>query len=202
MPEPEPQSQPTNPIDPAHQPAPAAGASSVMPGGKSAAQKTQPAPLRGAIEIKPIETRPAMPARSAPNPPNPDIQGLPEVATGEGSSSALAKPASLNFVKAKPEETADKTSSAPGQVWTVQVASYARETDARGFAARLKDKGYNVNVVSGEVAGRARYRVEIGPLANRSDAQSIQKELATVYKLDQALLLTRPVNSKSSAQAR
>ncbi|MGH7930560.1 MAG: SPOR domain-containing protein, partial [Candidatus Binatia bacterium] len=84
-------------------------------------------------------------------------------------------------------------------VWAVQVASYARETDARAFAARLKDKGYSVNIVSSEVAGQSRYRVEIGPLANRSDAQAIQTELATVHKLDQALLLTRPVNPSSSA---
>ena len=87
-------------------------------------------------------------------------------------------------------------------MWAVQVASYARETDARSFAAKLKEKGYNANIVSGDIAGQARYRVEIGPLVNRSDAQSIQKELATVHKLDQSLLIARPVQSILGAPAR
>ena len=69
-------------------------------------------------------------------------------------------------------------------------------------ARKLKDKGYNVSVVAGEVAGQSRYRVEVGPLANRSDAQAIQKELATVHKIEQALLLTRPATPTSTAQSR
>jgi cell division protein FtsN len=202
MPEPQPQSQPMQPLDPAHQLAPAAGASPEMPGGQSstASQNSPQARLRGAIETNPIGARPRTPARSAPNPLKPEIKDSLEVAPGADSKVALLpSPVTINLAKANPGETVNK---APARVWAVQVASYARETDARSFAAKLKDMGYNVNIVSGDVAGQARYRVEIGPLVNRSDAQSIQKELAAVHKLDQALLITRPVDSVFGAQAR
>jgi len=91
---------------------------------------------------------------------------------------------------------------APAQVWLVQIASFTRDADARAVARKLKDKGYNVSVVTGEVAGQPRYRVEVGPLANRSDAQAMQKELATVHKFEQAFVLTRWTNPGSSAQPR
>jgi cell division septation protein DedD len=87
-------------------------------------------------------------------------------------------------------------------VWVVQIASFAREADARAFAGKLREKGYNVNVVTGEVAGQPRYRVEVGPLASRSDAQAMQTELATVHKLEQAFVLSRGTNPSSSAQPR
>ena len=84
----------------------------------------------------------------------------------------------------------------------IQIASYGREADARAVASKLKEKGYNVSLVASEVVGQPRYRVEVGPLANRSDAQAMQKELATVHKLEQAFVLTRGTNSSSSAQPR
>jgi cell division septation protein DedD len=87
-------------------------------------------------------------------------------------------------------------------VWLVQIASYSRDADARAIAGKLKDKGYNVSVVTGEVAGQPRYRVEVGPLTNRSNAQAMQKELATVHKLEQAFVLSRGTNPSSSAQPR
>jgi cell division septation protein DedD len=119
----------------------------------------------------------------------------------EGKLVLLRSPASINLVTAKPEET-QKTKLAPRQVWAVQVASYAREEDARASAAKLKDKGYVVNTVAGEVAGQARYRVEVGPLPTLSDAQAIQKELAAVHKIEQSLLLTRPANPTFTAHSR
>jgi cell division septation protein DedD len=76
----------------------------------------------------------------------------------------------------------------------VQVASYARESDARAFAAKLKDKGYNLTIAAGAVAGQPRYRVESAPLPSRNDAQALQKELASVHKIEQTLLVTRAMN--------
>jgi cell division septation protein DedD len=205
LPESQSQPYPIDPADPRYQPAPPAASMPENFGAKSSdtSQKIQKAPPSGgAIEIKQ-----ASPPRTPPGfPPigvTPEFKDLPDGAplqTEDGKLALLSNPPSLNLAKAKPEQSANKTNSAPGQVWVVQVASYARETDARAFAAKLKDKGYNVSISSGEVAGQARYRVEIGPLTNRNDAQALQKELATVHKFDQALLLTRPVNSTSPSR--
>jgi general secretion pathway protein D len=203
LPESQSQPYPIDPADPRYQPTPPAASMPENFGAKSSdtSQKIQKAPSRGAIEIKQARTPPGFP----PTGVTPEFKDLPDGAppqTEDGKLALLSNPPSLNLAKAKPEQSASKTNSAPGQVWVVQVASYARETDARAFAAKLKDKGYNVSISSGEVAGQARYRVEIGPLTNRNDAQALQKELATVHKFDQALLLTRPVNSTSTSPAR
>jgi cell division septation protein DedD len=178
-----------------------------MPGVKKpeASQKIQKAPLPGAVEIKPMATPPRTPAASIPRGAPPDSEDFREAKRAQSEAGKLAlmtKPASINLAKATPDESANRANSTPGQVWVVQVASYAREPDARAFAAKLKDKGYTLNIVPGEVAGQARYRVEIGPLPTRDDAQALQNELAAVHKIEQTLLLMRSVNPTSGVLAR
>ena len=173
-------------------------------GNPDASQKPQKAPSRGAIEIRPERPAPGVPPEADQGAAAPEMKSTPGTASAATANPGIAlapHPAAINLAKAKLEETSHKTNSAPGQVWAVQVASYAREADAQALAGKLRATGYIVNVVAGEVAGQNRYRVEIGPLANRSDAQAIQKELAKLHKLDQALLLTRPANPLSSAAA-
>ena len=109
----------------------------------------------------------------------------------ENTIASLQNPGFANLAKSGATEAQKPRASAPAQVWVIQIASFAREADARAFAAKLKEKGYNVNVLSSEVVGQPRFRVEVGPLANRSDAQAMQKELATVHKLEEAFILSR-----------
>ena len=120
----------------------------------------------------------------------------------ESRIASLQNPGFANLAKSGATEAQKPRASASAQVWVIQIASFAREADARALAAKLKEKGYNVNVLSSEVVGQPRYRVEVGPLANRNDAQAMQKELATVHKLEEAFVLTRGTNPSSSAQPR
>jgi general secretion pathway protein D len=204
-PEPQPPAQPSVPPPPSSAPAPATGAlSAPPPGGKSAAaQIILPVPRRDAVEIKPQKTPVTPPALSAPSAATSDVKESRQAEPVNDENTKITSvpyKASVNLAKAAPEEVEKRNITAPEPVWAVQVASYARESDARAFAGKLRDKGYNVSIVAAAVDGQSRYRVEIGPLANRSEAQAIQNEVATVHKFDQALIVTRSKNQSAGAR--
>jgi len=170
-----------------------------------AAQKVQRTSPRDTIEIKLQKAPLGLPASPAPPAAPPKMKESTETGAmkrEEHRVASLPNQASANLAKAAEIEAVKPASSTPEQVWVVQIGSYSKDADAHSVARKLKGKGYNVSVVTGEVAGQPRYRVEVGPLANRSDAQAMQKELATVHKFEQTIILTRWTNPSSSAQRR
>ena len=178
---------------------PGRGASSSAPVVRSsdASETIQSAPLRDPIEFRlqrKLEAPPAAPALSAATTESKELPPAMPSNLEESRSASLQNPGFANLAKSGATEAQKPRASAPAQVWVIQIASFAREADALALAAKLKEKGYNVNVLSGEVVGQPRFRVEVGPLANRNDAQAMQKELATVHKLEEAFVLTRGTN--------
>jgi general secretion pathway protein D len=188
-------------------PTPGRGATSMAPPVRysAASEKIQSAPLRDPIEIRlqgpPQKPRPT-PVPSAAMPAIKESRDSVEAKAEESPVAALSNPASVNLAKVAADDAATRASATAGQVWAVQIMSYAREADARVFAGKLKEKGYSVNIVSGEVASQPRYRVEIGPLPSRSQAEAMEKELATVHKFDQAFILNRWTDAGSGVQPR
>jgi Flp pilus assembly secretin CpaC len=79
----------------------------------------------------------------------------------------------------------------PAQVWFVQVASFAKERDAQVLANKLRDRGYDANVVIVEVAGKTWNRVEVGHLASRNEARELQKNLQVTEKIEQSIVASR-----------
>lgn len=61
--------------------------------------------------------------------------------------------------------------------YTVQVASYATEPEARNHATRLKDKGFNAFYIPAEVNGKTWYRVSIGRFDDQKAATAHRKEV-------------------------
>ena len=186
---------------------PGRGASSSAPVVRSsdASETIQSAPLRDPIEFRlqrKLEAPPAAPALSAATTESKELPPAMPSNLEESRIASLQNPGFANLAKSGATEAQKPRASASAQVWVIQIASFAREADARALAAKLKEKGYNVNVLSSEVVGQPRYRVEVGPLANRNEAQAMQKELATVHKLEQSFVLTRGTNPSSSAQPR
>ena len=178
---------------------PGRGASSSAPVVRSsdASETIQSAPLRDPIEFRlqrKLEAPPAAPALSAAMTESEELPPAMPSNLEESRIASLQNPGFANLAKSGATEAQKPRASASAQVWVIQIASFAREADARALAAKLKEKGYNVNVLSSEVVGQPRYRVEVGPLANRNDAQAMQKELATVHKLEEAFVLTRGTN--------
>jgi cell division protein FtsN len=61
--------------------------------------------------------------------------------------------------------------------YTVQVASYATEAEARSHATRLHDKGFNAFYIPADVSGKTWYRVSIGRFDDQKTAMAHRKEV-------------------------
>ena len=63
-----------------------------------------------------------------------------------------------------------------GKAWAVQLGSFASRANADKLVRQLKAQGFSVYVVSGGSGPSLRYRVRIGPLADRGTAtQAVAK---------------------------
>ena len=65
----------------------------------------------------------------------------------------------------------------------VQVGAFKNSQTAERLATSLRDKGFPVYVSPGVKAGEARWRVRVGPLATREEAESTAAQLKKVEKL-------------------
>jgi DedD protein len=76
----------------------------------------------------------------------------------------------------------------PELVWTVQVKSSPDKKFADLWADRLKTKGYDAFVVSADIKGQTWYRVRVGHLAARQEAQALRSTLESQEGLSDAFL--------------
>ena len=72
--------------------------------------------------------------------------------------------------------------------FTVQVASYAAETEAQKFAGDLKTKGYSAFYVPAQVNGQTWYRVSVGLFSTQKEAQDYRTELMQNAKVSSAIV--------------
>jgi len=77
------------------------------------------------------------------------------------------------------------------QTWTVQVASFRRETDAESLAQKLRKRGYSASVTTAHIDNKTWYRVRIGQFANRGEAGEVQRKLATREQFPQTLIFSQ-----------
>lgn len=78
-------------------------------------------------------------------------------------------------------------SSAVGK-YTVQIASYASEEEAKGHASRLKDKGWNAFYIPADVSGRTWFRVSVGLFNSSTSAKNFQEELAKEANITSSII--------------
>ncbi|MCB0365523.1 MAG: SPOR domain-containing protein [Bdellovibrionaceae bacterium] len=72
--------------------------------------------------------------------------------------------------------------------YTVQVASYATEEEAKAHASELKQKGWNAFYVPADVKGRTWFRVSIGLFTNQKSAMSFREELMKQSAISSAII--------------
>jgi cell division protein FtsN len=75
--------------------------------------------------------------------------------------------------------------------WSIQVGSYSVEKQAEALAKELKHKGYESYVAVAEVRGKKWYRVRVGHLASKEEAERLQKKLIGMEGFKQALVTNR-----------
>jgi cell division septation protein DedD len=73
--------------------------------------------------------------------------------------------------------------AAPAGKVAVQVGAFESSEAAEGLAKLLESEGFPVYVSPGTKAGKARWRVRVGPLATREEAESVAARLKKSQKL-------------------
>ena len=64
--------------------------------------------------------------------------------------------------------------------WVIQVGSYADQTNALNLRNQLRDAGFPSFSSAAENAGAEVYRVKVGPISNRREAQEVQKQVESL----------------------
>lgn len=72
--------------------------------------------------------------------------------------------------------------------YTVQIAAFPTETDAKARAEDLKNKGYSAFYVPANVKGKTWYRVSVGLFATEEEAKAHREEIMAKAKLTTAII--------------
>jgi DedD protein len=116
----------------------------------------------------------------AAEPPAPEA---PEVATAPVERE---RPVDPQVRRERAEAVAQKVpavAAAPVGKVAIQVGAFGTSRAAERLASTLRDKGYRVYVSPGTASGEARWRVRVGPLATREEAEGTADRLKKVEKL-------------------
>lgn len=96
-----------------------------------------------------------------------------------------AKPAASAPPKPAPKPTPPVTTPPSGEhAWAVQVGSFSRSDNALALRDKLRGRDYPAFVEEVVVGSDKTYRVRIGPLLQREEAEQLQAKLAKEQKLD------------------
>jgi DedD protein len=94
-------------------------------------------------------------------------------------AASSAQPAETRSAAAAPAPTLPATAARPvtsAGAWAVQLGSFASRANADKLMRQLKNQGFAVYVVPGGSGASVRYRVRVGPMADRgAAAQAVAK---------------------------
>lgn len=129
-------------------------------------------------KVKPI--KPLQPVDDAIAAAKPGKSGAKQEATRpETNETKPQSQASQKSASAEPAEKLNsKTTNATTDQWIVQVGSFSREDNARVLKDKLKGNGYAAYLESAKSDVGPVYRVRIGPMADRSDAEKLVSKLS------------------------
>ncbi len=82
-----------------------------------------------------------------------------------------------------------KSEAKPEGQWAVQVRASQIQSDSLGLAKKLKAKGYDAQVVEGQIQGRTWYRVHVGHFVTKQEAQALLNTLKSKEGLSGAFLV-------------
>ncbi|NQZ96116.1 MAG: SPOR domain-containing protein [Myxococcales bacterium] len=99
-----------------------------------------------------------------------------------GPARAVAKP-TPGVPATRPSAPPTVAAAPPAGRAAVQVGAFGESQVAERLAARLRAKGYEVYLSPGAATGDARWRVRVGPIASRAEAQRTAGRLKTEEKL-------------------
>jgi DedD protein len=126
----------------------------------------------------------AMPNSAAPSAATPGA-AMPgaTVPSAAMPSAATPAPAAAPVENPQPHPTSVAAAGKPataGHAWAVQVGSFGSHENADKLARQLKTQGFAVYVSPGGSGNSLRYRVRVGPMADREAAAQTAAKLKTL----------------------
>jgi DedD protein len=131
------------------------------------------------------------PANSEPEPASPQTNAA--AAAPSSTSSATNSPAAQTPTAPSPvpsgaavSGSAHVESAAPSPIsvghgsWSVQLGSFASRANADNLTRQVKGQGFSAFVLTGGSGSSVRYRVRVGPVANRESAERIAAKLKSL----------------------
>ena len=124
-----------------------------------------------------LATRKA-PAPEPPPAPEPAAASSPAPQDAPGTAVAESAPAALESAPPAPTSAAAASKlPAIGHPWSVQLGSFASRANADKLVHQLKAQGFAVYVLPGGTGAALRYRVRVGPMADRNAAAAAVAKL-------------------------
>jgi DedD protein len=122
-------------------------------------------------------TAPPTAVPDAPPTAPPTTQSTAPPAAPSSAPAPAAAPAAPAAGGARVETPVSSPISPRPGAWAVQLGSFASRTNADNLSHQLKAQGFAVYVLPGGAGPTLRYRVRIGPLADREAAQRTAAKL-------------------------
>jgi len=125
---------------------------------------------------KPPEPEPGTDA-AASSARAPEMRGSTAASAAGTMQVAPAAAAHLETAAPAPTSTAPAAKPAASGAWAVQLGSFASRTNADKLVRQLKGQGFAVYLVPGGSGFALRYRVRVGPMADRGAAAQVAAKL-------------------------
>ena len=120
------------------------------------------------------------PAAQTPIAPSPAPTGAGASSSAHNGVPAKQPPRTAAARGATVESAAPSPTSVGHGSWSVQLGSFASRTNADNLTRQIKGQGFSVFVLTGGSGTAVRYRVRVGPLADRESAERIATKLKSL----------------------
>jgi DedD protein len=137
-----------------------------------------PEPTRS-VEVDLATSRPPASEAEPDNPASAAASSAAEAPAAE-SPAAPVPAGSAPSVSAPVESSASSPITAKRGSWSVQLGSFASRANAENLTRQLKGQGFSVFVLPGGSGSSVRYRVRVGPLADRESAERMAARLKSL----------------------
>jgi DedD protein len=162
-------------VEPAETAGSAATAASAATSGEAAPAPASPT-AGSPSSAAPSTAAPSSIAPSTAAPPT----AAPLTAAPPSASTAAAPSTSAAAATLKPVESTAPSPISLRAAWAVQLGSFASRANADNLSRQLRAQGFAVYVLPGGSGGSARYRVRVGPLADRGSAERTAARLKSI----------------------
>ncbi|MEZ5540526.1 MAG: SPOR domain-containing protein [Pseudomonadota bacterium] len=138
---------------------------------------------------------PATAAAEPEAPPPPQLERAvtasePPAAVAESAPAAQpATPAAAAAVTAAPPEPRAPAPATPADGWYAQVGSFSQQANADGLRARLVKAGYSARLQQTDTTKGSSYRVLVGPLQAREDAEKLLQKLVSEQRVKRGIVI-------------